>query len=77
MTVKTRSCTCVVRQNVTRESDCSCEGEKQQKLEGQMTHTLEGQNSLHFIRYYYDVQKGFCPVFGEELLLTEIEEKST
>ena len=42
-----------------------------------MTHTLEGQNSLHFIRYYYDVQKGFCPVFGEELLLTEIEEKST
>ena len=50
---------CVEIQNANRGSECSREGAKQQKLKGQMTHTLAAQNSLTFISYYYDVQKGF------------------
>ena len=52
-------------------------GRSNKSLKGKW-HTLwRGKTVYIFIRYYYDVQKGFCPVFGEELLLTEIKEKST
>ena len=37
---------------------------------------LEGQNSLHFIRYYYDVQKGFVLFLGKSYCWLRLRKKA-